>query len=72
VAFWVGAHELSQTFEPVAHQLRLTQLLGHRPNPLVCRPELGVSRSTLASLSAIKHPTLPESLYTLLGILVAN
>src|SRR5215211_5938914 len=41
VAFWVGAHEPSQTLEPVAHQLRLAQLLGHRRNPLVCRPERG-------------------------------
>src|SRR5215216_3145620 len=38
VAFWVGAHQPSQIFEPVAHQLCLAQLLGHRRNPLVCRP----------------------------------
>jgi hypothetical protein len=38
VAFWVGAHELCQTFEPIANQDRLTQLLGHRRNALVCRP----------------------------------
>ena len=24
VAFWVGAHELCQTFEPIANQLRLS------------------------------------------------
>jgi hypothetical protein len=42
VAFWVRAHALLQIFEPVVHQLRLTQLLSHRRNPLVCRPELGV------------------------------
>jgi hypothetical protein len=42
VAFWVGAHELCQTFEPVANQLRLAQLLGHRRYALVRRPELGV------------------------------
>src|SRR5215216_7870649 len=42
VAFWVGAHQPSQIFEPVANQLRLAQLLGHHCNPLVCRPELGV------------------------------
>src|SRR5215217_3310842 len=42
VAFWVGAHEQSQIFEPVTHQLRLAQLLSHLRNPLVCRPELGV------------------------------
>src|ERR671921_1465166 len=42
VAFWVGSHELCQSFEPVAHQLRLAQLLGHRRYPLVCRPELGI------------------------------
>src|ERR687889_1539341 len=42
VALWVGAHEPSQLFEPVAHQHRLTQLLGHRRNALVCRTELGV------------------------------
>jgi hypothetical protein len=42
VALWVGAHEPGQTFEPVANQLGLTQLLGHRRYPLVRRPELGI------------------------------
>jgi hypothetical protein len=42
MALWVGAHELCQTFEPVAHQLSLAQLLGHRRYALVRRPELGV------------------------------
>src|SRR5215217_324353 len=42
VAFWIGAHELVQPLQPVAHQLRLAQLLGHRRNPLVRRPELGI------------------------------
>src|SRR5918994_7992857 len=42
VALWVGAHEPGQTFESVANQLRLTQLLGHYRYPLVRRPELGI------------------------------
>src|SRR5829696_4649084 len=42
VTFWVGAHEPSQIFEPIANQHRLAQLLGHLRNPLVRRPELGV------------------------------
>jgi len=40
VAFWLGAHEPDQTFKPVAHQLRLAQLLGHRCDPIFRRPEL--------------------------------
>jgi hypothetical protein len=42
VALWVGAHEPGQTFESVANQLCLTQLLGHHRYPLVRRPEHGI------------------------------
>src|SRR4029450_10829580 len=58
VALWVGAHEPSQPFEPVAHQLRLAQLLGHRRNPLVCRPERGfflLQRPKLGFFSFHRH-----------------
>src|SRR5829696_4173405 len=69
VAFWVRAHEPSQIFEPVTHQLCLTQLLGHRRNPLIRCPELGIfsfhrhlpiSCQTFYAAKASIHP--PESL----------
>src|SRR5215217_4978091 len=69
VAFWVGAHEPGQTFEPVAHQLRLAQLLGHRRNPLVCGPELGIfsfhrrlpitCATSYATTNRVACPTVP-------------
>src|SRR5215211_347251 len=42
VAFRIRAHELVQPLQPVAHQLRLAQLLGHRRYPLVRCSELGI------------------------------
>src|SRR5215207_1229448 len=41
VALRVGPHEPVQALQPIPHQLRLAQFLGHRRYPLVCRPELG-------------------------------
>jgi hypothetical protein len=52
---------LGQTFEPVAYQLRLAQLLGHRRFPLVCRPELGFFSFHCTSRSAAEHPTPPRT-----------
>src|SRR5215208_683589 len=63
VTFWVGAHEPDQTFKPVAHQLRLAQLLGHRRDPLVRCPEFGIfSFHLLTCRSAPEHSRPPPAL----------